>query len=59
MIPGPDDDIEVLLASAAAGDLAARDQFIEKVYRQLHRLAAVILSGEQRGGHAANHCPGE
>jgi RNA polymerase sigma factor (TIGR02999 family) len=50
MIPGPDNDIEVLLASAAAGDLAARDQFIEKVYRQLHRLAAVILSGEQKGG---------
>jgi RNA polymerase sigma-70 factor, ECF subfamily len=50
MLPSSDDDIEVLLASAAAGDLAARDQFIEKIYQQLHRLAAVILSGEQKGG---------
>jgi len=50
MIPGSEDTVEALLASAAAGDLAARDQFLEKVYRQLHRLAAVILSGEQKGG---------
>jgi len=49
MTTGGDDDLEVLLAAAAEGDLAARDQFVEKIYQQLHRLAAVIMSGERKG----------
>jgi RNA polymerase sigma-70 factor (ECF subfamily) len=50
MTPGGGSDFDLLLAAAAQGDLAARDHFIEKVYRQLHRLASVILSGERKGG---------
>ncbi|MBV8903023.1 MAG: sigma-70 family RNA polymerase sigma factor [Acidobacteriia bacterium] len=50
MVPSSDDTLEKLLAAAEAGDLAARDQFVERIYQQLHRLAAVILSGERKGG---------
>ncbi len=40
-------DLNEVLAAAAAGDLAARDQFVDAVYRQLHRLASRIMRGER------------
>lgn len=42
-------DLTLVLAAAARGDIAARDQFVSAVYQQLHRLASGILSGEQHG----------
>lgn len=50
MLPDAKDDLETLLARYAAGDLAAWEQFVQQVYQQLHRLAAVILSAERKGG---------
>ncbi len=50
MHPSADENLEALLHAAAEGDLAARDEFVEKIYHQLHRLAGVILSGEKKGG---------
>jgi RNA polymerase sigma factor (TIGR02999 family) len=50
MSPGGDETLEALLHAAAEGDLEARDRFVERIYQQLHRLAAVILSGERKGG---------
>jgi RNA polymerase sigma factor (TIGR02999 family) len=50
MVPSSDENLEALLHAAAEGDLAARDEFVERTYQQLHRLAAVILSGERKGG---------
>jgi RNA polymerase sigma factor (TIGR02999 family) len=49
MTDSSDGDLTLLLAAAAEGDLAARDQFVETVYRELHRLASRILSGERAG----------
>lgn len=43
-------DLTTLLARAGQGDLKARDEFVERVYRQLHRLAGSILNGERKGG---------
>lgn len=49
-MPGFDDtNLTQILASAAAGDLAARDYFVEAVYRQLQRIAAHVLVSERPG----------
>ena len=44
---GPEADLTMMLAAAAAGDRGARDQFVEAVYRQLHRIASRMLAGER------------
>jgi RNA polymerase sigma factor (TIGR02999 family) len=41
-------DITTLLGAWSAGDLAARDQLIPVVYRELHRRAALYLRRERR-----------
>jgi RNA polymerase sigma-70 factor, ECF subfamily len=46
---GSSGDLTLLLAAAAEGDIAARDRFVETVYREIHRLASRILSGERAG----------
>ena len=43
-------DLTAALASAADGNSDARDQVMEAVYHELHRLAAHIMSGERPGG---------
>lgn len=49
-MPGFDDpDLTRVLASAAAGDIGARDYFVDAVYQQLRRIAAHVLSNERRG----------
>jgi RNA polymerase sigma factor (TIGR02999 family) len=49
-MPGFDDpDLTRVLASAVAGDAAARDHFVEAVYQQLRRLAAHVLRNERPG----------
>lgn len=51
IMPGDSEthDLTAVLAAAAQGDIAARDQFVEAVYQQLHRLAAHVLSAERPG----------
>lgn len=44
-----DQDLTALLASAADGDLVARDHFVEAMYRNLHRLAERMMSSEKQG----------
>jgi RNA polymerase sigma factor (TIGR02999 family) len=41
------DDLTRALHASAEGDLAAREHLMEAVYRELHRLASHILSGER------------
>lgn len=44
-----DFDLTAALAAAAAGNPDARDQVMEAIYHELHRLAAHIMRGEQPG----------
>ena len=44
-----DQDLTLLLAAAADGDLAARDQFVEATYQYLHSLAGKMLGSEAPG----------
>lgn len=46
----PQEQITVLLAEIAAGDQAAKERLIARVYGDLHRMARVLMTGE-RGGH--------
>jgi RNA polymerase sigma factor (TIGR02999 family) len=46
MNEGKDQDLTSLLAAAAGGDQAARDQFVEVTYSYLHNLAGRIMSAE-------------
>lgn len=46
--PDPaEENVNQLLAAAASGDIAARDQFVEAVYHKLHRIASRVLSNEK------------
>lgn len=49
MLESNEQDLTAILEAAAGGDLEARDQFVEAVYRQLHRLAGGILHGDRPG----------
>ena len=42
-------DLTAMLASAADGDLLARGQFVEAIYRNLHRLAERMMVSEKQG----------
>ena len=45
-----DIDLTRMLGEAAEGSITARDQVVEAVYHQLHRLASRVISGERPGG---------
>lgn len=44
-----DHEVETLLARMAAGDTQASEQLFPVVYRELHRIAHLLMSGERRG----------
>ena len=46
MEEGEDQDLTLMLAAAAEGDIVARDQFVEATYQYLHHLASRILGSE-------------
>ncbi len=44
-----DQDLTLMLAAAAGGDMVARDQFVEATYQRLHHLAGRIMGSEAPG----------